>query len=39
MAAGTYQFIFKKVGYADQTVVVNVIDGEMSNVVVTMVNA
>lgn len=39
MAAGTYQFIFKKAGYADQTVVVNVIDGEMSNVVVTMVNA
>jgi len=27
------------VGYADQTVVVNVIDGEMSNVNVTMVNA
>ena len=39
LAAGTYQFIFKKVGYADQTVVVNVIDGEMSNVNVTMVSA
>lgn len=39
LAAGAYQFAFKKVGYVDQAVAVNVNDGEMTKVMVKMVNA
>ncbi|MCX6239766.1 MAG: carboxypeptidase-like regulatory domain-containing protein [Bacteroidia bacterium] len=39
LAAGTYQFTFKKAGYSDQSVVVNVNDGEMTKVMVKMGNA
>jgi hypothetical protein len=35
---GTYQFTFKKAGYGDQTVIVNVNDGEMSRVKVKLEN-
>jgi len=38
LAAGTYQFTFKKVGFADQTIVVNVNDGELTKLKVKMVN-
>ena len=39
MAAGTYQFTFKKAGLADQTVNVVVNDGELTRLKVTMINA
>ncbi|MCX6239212.1 MAG: carboxypeptidase-like regulatory domain-containing protein [Bacteroidia bacterium] len=38
LPTGTYQFTFKKAGYGDQTVVVNVNDGEMTRVKVKMIN-
>lgn len=39
LAAGTYQFTFKKTGLAEQTIDVIVIDGELTKLKVTMVNA
>jgi len=39
LAAGTYQFIFKKTGLAEQTIDVIVIDGELTKLKVIMVNA
>jgi len=39
LATGTYQFAFKKAGYADQTVTVNVNNGEMTKVMVKLVAA
>ena len=39
MAAGTYQFIFKKAGLADQTIQVVVNDGELTRLTVIMVKA